>query len=101
MPFWRKTDPATSAEAALSIPEVKVKDTQKRILELLKDKPLTDTEIRVHYLVKLATDDWPDVSDSGLRTRRAELVTLGLVEDSLARRRLPSGRYAIVWKLVN
>lgn len=39
------------------------------------------------------------MSPSGARTRRAELVAQGKVVDSLKRTKLPSGRFAIVWKL--
>jgi hypothetical protein len=101
MPFWRKTDPATSAEAALSIPEVKVKESQQRILQLLSYGASTDTALLKSYYAGMRLADWPPISDSGLRSRRAELVALGLVEDSKARVKLPSGRHAIVWKLVD
>jgi hypothetical protein len=100
MPFWRKSDPATSAAAALSIPEVQVRDSQKRILELLALGAATDNELRIRYLAGVAVHGWPEVSDSGLRSRRSELVALGLVQDSQRREKLPSRRNAIVWELV-
>lgn len=88
----RKTDPQTSHDAAKSVKNIT--ETQKAILRLLA-KPITDVD-----LVKLykKTPTAPKASESGIRSRRAELVELGLVKDTGARTKLSSGRYAIVWK---
>jgi hypothetical protein len=43
----------------------------------------------------------PRASESGIRSRRAELVDRGLVVDTGRRIRLESGRYAIVWGRAN
>lgn len=86
----RRTDPDTSHAAAAS---VKVRQSQERILALLRRTgPVTDSE-----LIDAATYEPWLMSPSGIRSRRAELVDAGLVEDSGQRVRLPSGRLSIVW----
>ena len=95
MPRARKTDPATSFEAAASIDENKLTKTQAFILKCLR-RPGTDFALAERYAnYKTA----PLASPSGLRSRRAELVESGIVVDSGLRERLPSGRNAIVWEL--
>ena len=90
----RRNDPATSWEAAKSITELKLRASQHLILELLRTHgPMTDELIREHV------QPWK-MSDSGCRTRRKELVDLGLVEDSGARKLTRSGRKTIVWRAV-
>jgi hypothetical protein len=42
----------------------------------------------------------PMASDQGIKSRRAELVAEGFVEDSGKRVILPSGRKSIVWRKV-
>ncbi len=42
----------------------------------------------------------PDQSASGIRTRRNELVELGVIRDSGKREKLRSGRYGVVWEVV-
>lgn len=74
MPHARTTDPETSHEAAASVDNVTI--TQKRILDILERLgAATDETIYVEYL-RLHRDR---ISESGLRTRRAELVALGKV----------------------
>lgn len=87
MPRARHTDPQTSHDAANSV--VEVTKTQLAIYKLLK-KPMTDEQLVERYKAKA----W--ASDSGIRSRRSELVELGLIErKSEAKTR--SGRKAIVW----
>lgn len=90
----RLTDPSTSHLAAASVQNVT--DTQKHILKALK-RGLTDNDLLVAYRNLRKA---PMASDSGIRSRRAELVALELVEDTGKRVKLPSGRHAIVWKVV-
>ena len=93
MPHARTTDPQTSHEAADSVQNLT--ETQEYILKALV-RPRTDVDIvEIYRNFKYA----PRASESGIRSRRAELVAAGLIEDSGERRKLPSGRNAIVWKL--
>jgi hypothetical protein len=91
MPNARKTDPHTSHDAARSVDHIT--DTQLYILQALS-RPRTDIQLVEAYskLVKA-----PNASESGIRSRRAELVRKGKVVDSGIRQVLPSGRMAIVW----
>jgi len=87
----RNTDPSTSHEAAASVDQVT--KTQEYILKVLR-RPRADVELVAAYRnMKTA----PRASESGIRSRRAELVDRGLVVDTGKRVRLESGRYAIVW----
>lgn len=88
----RRTDPQTSHDAARSVENVT--ETQAFIMKALT-RPATDVELVDRYRnMKRA----PRASESGIRSRRAELVDKGLIIDSGLRVVLPSGRRAIVWK---
>lgn len=88
----RATDPETSHEAARNVENIK--GTQQLIINLLRMfGPMTDDRIWDY-----AQDSTVLVSPSGLRTRRHELVTLGLVEDSGERATLSTGRRSIIWR---
>lgn len=89
----RKTDPLTSKQAAKSVKNIS--ETQRAILKLLA-KPATDVDLVRLYKKSTA----PRASESGIRSRRSELVWLGLVKDTGERQKLRSGRMAIVWKRV-
>lgn len=89
----RKTDPGTSHEAARSVDNITA--TQEFILRILKN-PMTDYEL-VDLYQNSTLESVPRASESGIRSRRAELVGRGIVRDSGARQVLPSGRRAIVW----
>ena len=88
MPFARTKDRATSHEAAASVTNVTA--TQQAILNALV-LPMNDEAlisfIRLTGLV---------VSESGIRSRRSELVTLGLVK-SVGFTKSVSGRSMNVW----
>jgi len=57
---------------------------------------MTDEEIGVYVKV----DPKIKISPSGARTRRSELVNLGLVQDTGKRKRMSTGRSAIVWRAI-
>ena len=91
----RSTDPVTSHLAADSVDNVTA--TQAYILRCLK-RPRNDGQLVDAYR---AYKTAPRASESGIRSRRAELVDRGLVTDTGRRVLLNSGRYSIVWGLSN
>jgi hypothetical protein len=91
MPYARKTDPTTSHEAAAKVDNLTA--TKQAILKAL-NHPRTDVDLISAYQSLYGA---PAASESGIRTRRAELVAAGLVLDSGLRAKLPSGRRAIIW----
>lgn len=97
----RRDDPETSHEAARSVRNIR--ESQMAIADLMRHvgRPISDTEIGAIYGAWRAEggDAMPAQSPSGLRTRRSELVELGVVEDSGQRERLPSKRWAILWQI--
>lgn len=59
----------------------------------------SDESIAGMYTNRELFPDLPQQSSSGLRTRRSELVTQGLVRDSGLRSRTPSNRIAVMWEI--
>ena len=91
-PRARRDDPSTSHAAAASVRALT--PTRRRVWEIVSQQPSTDFEIRDQWF---ATDG-PPISDSGLRTRRSELVEMGLLADSGRTRKGPTGRAYTVWR---
>lgn len=95
----RTTDPSTSHAAAASISEDTLRESQAAVLRFMRNLgPMTDVDLVARYSSAAGLQDLPRQSQSGLRTRRAELAAAGLVEDTGERVRLESGRQAIVWR---
>lgn len=96
----RRTDPGTSHAAAKSVKNQT--ETHDRILELFERfGDATDEDLLVYWRqLRSLEENWPSISPSGLRSRRAELVALGLVRDSGHRSTTESGRSCIVWESV-
>lgn len=90
----RATDPQTSHEAGDSVDNVT--ETQKHILGLLC-APLCDAELIIAYGLAFEVGVAPRASESGIRSRRAELVERGLVIHDGTFRLSPSGRRMMVW----
>lgn len=87
----RRADPQTSWEAALSVRNIGY--TQNAILSVVsRYGPVSDDDIYRHLLIQ--------VSESGARTRRRELVDMGLIRDSGKRGKTASGRKTALWELV-
>jgi hypothetical protein len=99
MPHARTLDPSTSHQAAASILDTRT--TMRVILQILAKGSATDEVIGYVYDGLVDADRAPMASPSGLRSRRAELVDLELVEDSGERRPLSTGRRAIVWQITD
>ena len=93
----RNTDPETSHEAAASVkPLWSARGAVLRMFVLFG--PMCDKKLieRYGHGQDLLT---PRQSDSGIRSRRAELVRSGYLIDTGYRERLDTGRLSIVWGL--
>jgi len=89
----RRSDPETSHAAAASLSADRLRASQQEVLTIVRlDGPIHDER-----LVAIARTVGLAQSVSGLRTRRSELVALGLVKDSGQRVTLRSGRASILW----
>jgi hypothetical protein len=92
----RRSDPGTSHAAAKSVKNVR--DSHKAVLKVYEAYgELTDEQLTGYYGSMQKHHMVPPQSTSGLRTRRRELADLGLVCDTGKRRKLRSGREAVVW----
>lgn len=91
MPHARRTDPETSHEAAESV--TNITPLKQEILQRLMT-PMTDADL--YELLTISSR--LIVTESGVRSRRSELVQAGLVRDTGARQKLKTGRNAIVWE---
>lgn len=99
-PVSRITDPDTSRQAAASISVDSMRETQRVIVDILhRFGPACDEDIAVYARQLASLGEAPKQSPSGLRSRRAELVTAGIVRDSGERAKTSSGRQTIVWEL--
>ena len=93
----RKGDPETSLAAAESV--TKITEKQTAVLDLLRAVgPVTDEQIGEEHRQMMAFGIELPQSDSGLRTRRNELVRRGLVRWTGEHRKLKSGRMGRVWE---
>lgn len=90
MPHARTTDPQTSHDAAESVTNI---SPLKQVITELLETPMTDPELFVKIRYRYSMP----VTESGVRSRRAELVRAGQLKDTGARKQLASGRLAIVW----
>jgi hypothetical protein len=89
----RTGDPSTSWDAARSVD--RIRESQSIVLSVLRTfGPATDSDV---YRILTAGDYGRPWTPSGARSRRSELVAMGLVMDSGRRERLPTGRMSIVW----
>lgn len=71
-----------------------VRTSQLSVLNVLKRRPaqgFTDEELVHSYRLQAAAGRVPRQSESGIRTRRAELVKLGLVVPTGVKRAMSTG----------
>jgi hypothetical protein len=94
MPQARRTDPQTSHDAAKSVKDIN--KTKQAILSLLR-KHQSDMQLVANYSKLVRQNKAPRASESGIRSRRAELVKLGLVKDTGKRDKSAANRQMIVW----
>lgn len=94
----RKTDPKTSHEAAASIKLGDMSETQRAIVALLTLKDMTDDELYLRFFQGAETGNWKHASQPGVRSRRAELVTKGVVRGK-GYAKTKFGRNCTVWGL--
>jgi hypothetical protein len=94
----RSTDPVTSHDAAASVSDLR--GSQQDVLRAFPPLPfgITDEELVAKYRRMQGEGVVRLQSESGIRTRRAELVKKGLVVDSGERRLTTNGRKATVWR---
>jgi hypothetical protein len=99
-PHARSTDRSTSHAAAQSTARRQTENQEAvlRVFRALTDA--TDEELVAHYERLRARLVLPEQSESGLRTRRRELVDRKRLRDSGRTRRTRGGRQATVWELV-
>lgn len=89
----RRTDPSTSHIAAGSVTDLRA--SQLAVLGLFRDfGPMSD-----EMLIECAKQNGVRQSTSGLRTRRAELVDFGYLEDSGDRTETVNARPTIIWRV--
>ena len=100
--FWdqpraRRSDPETSHEAAASVEHLTVK--QDAVFRCF-NRPRTDCELHTEYnrrLLSQGVANYPTQSDSGLRTRRSELVRKGFLFFTGEYNTHRNGRRARIW----
>jgi len=85
-PQSRASDPETSDQGPCSL---RMTRNRSQVLLLLQQRERCDSELVAALSGQM--------SESGVRTRRKELVRMGLVEDTGRRRKGSTGRSHIVW----
>lgn len=94
----RASDPGTSQAAAKTV--MRMTDKRQAVLEAFQYfGPMTDEQLHDAYEERRQCYHWPEQSASGLRTRRSELVRMGALEDAGTKRRMRTGRWAVLWGL--
>lgn len=94
--YARRTDPETSHAAAAHASR-SLTESQKQVLEMFdRYDAMTDVELVLAY----DSSDLPTQADSGIRTRRRELVDFGLVENSGRKKVVTHHDPAIIWRRV-
>lgn len=93
----RNADPATSHDAANSVSHIS--ETQNGILTVLRESPMCDERLVARFNEWVSTGRFSPASAQSIRSRRAELVRLGLVEFADRTEMMSTGRMARVWQV--
>jgi hypothetical protein len=91
----RSTDPDTSHDAARSIGSLRLNEVREAILALLRVRPLADWMLVEFYLMDASL---PKQSPQSIRSRRADLVRMGLVEKDGTAPHPETGRRHTLWR---
>lgn len=92
MPNTRTKDPVTSYEAAASV--TGLAGSYAIILQLFREYgPMNDEAL----IRAWRYENKKYASDSGIRSRRSELVATGKIIDTGERMKMASGRNSIIW----
>ncbi len=101
--YARTSDPDTSHEAAASLSSERIRQSQEAVLSLFRHaaEPMDDkTLVRLYQTMSAARPDlYLPQADSGIRTRRNELVKKGLIIFTGERVKVGDKCHAKVWKL--
>lgn len=89
----RRTDPETSHLAAQSVRDVRA--SQQQVMALFEQFGAMHDELLIVRAIAVRT--WQ--SESGLRTRRNELVKMGRLRDSGQKVKTKGGRNSVVWEV--
>lgn len=94
----RRTDPSTSHVAARSVGELT--DNQRAVMIVLRQlgQPVLDEELVRAYLQRQKALRLPRQSESGIRSRRAELSRAGRLVEA-EKRRMTTERLGRTWQL--
>ena len=98
-PHARRNDPQTSRDAAESVEHL---TTRQRAVEGIFTIYVKLHDERLIELYREFRDGYKSLrqTDSGIRSRRAELVRAGVLADSGERANTKAGRKSVVWKIV-
>ena len=73
---------------------------KERILILFeRHQSMTDEQLIAHYNRAIHHEGWPIATESGIRSRRKELVVEGKILDSMTTGLTASNRSTIIWVL--
>jgi hypothetical protein len=91
----RSTDPDTSHEAARSIGSLRLNEVREAILALLRVRPLADWMLVEFYSMDASL---PKQSPQSIRSRRADLVRMGLIVEDGTAPHPETGRRHTLWR---
>lgn len=96
----RSTDPSTSHAAATSVGGGDLSENQQAVMTVLRMRnfPMLDEQLVASYKTYQKPMKLPKQSESGIRSRRAELSKRGLLVEG-EKRRMSTGRQGRTWSV--